>query len=80
MEGGAVATDTLRLVEEAGAAQDVAERNLAAECAALTTESAISKTIEVSDPTLAPQMVHHVSHSNDDGVFYNDHDKGPNKG
>ena len=73
MEGGAVAMDTLRLVEEAGAAQDVAERNLAAEWAPLTTGSAINKTIEVGVPTLAPQMSHHGSHSNDNGVFCNDH-------
>jgi len=73
VEGGAAAMDRVRFVEEAGAVQDVAERNLAAECAKLTTGSAISKTIEVGAPTLAPQMPHHGSHSNDNGVFCNDH-------
>ena len=70
VEGGAVAMDRLRLVEEAGAAQDVAERNMTAEWAALTTGSAISKTIQVGVPA---QMSHHGSHSNDNGVFCNDH-------
>ena len=51
MEGGAVAMDTLRLVEEAGAAQDVAERNMTAEWVALTTESATRKTIQAGVPT-----------------------------
>ena len=73
MEGGAAAMDRFRFVEEAGAVQDVAERNLAAEWTELTTGSAISKTIEVGVPTLAPQMSHHGSHSNDNGVFCNDH-------
>ena len=73
VEGGEVAMDRLRLVEEAGATQDVAERNMTAEWAALTTGSAISKTIQVGVPTLAPQMSHHGSHSNDNGVFCNDH-------
>ena len=73
VEGGAATMDRLRFVEEAGAAQDVAERNLAAEWAALTTGSAIRKTIELGVPTLAPQMPHHGSHSKDDGVFCNDH-------
>ena len=35
--------------------------------------SPLSKTIEVGAPTLAPQMPHHGSHSNDNGVFCNDH-------
>jgi len=70
---GEAAMDRLRLVEEAGAAQDVAERNMTAEWAALTTGSAIRKTIQVGVPTLAPQMSHHGSHSNDNGVFCNDH-------
>jgi len=70
VEGGAATMDRLRFVEEAGAAQDVAERNLAAEWAVLTTGSAINKTIEVGAPTLMP---HHGSHSNDNGVFCNDH-------
>ena len=69
MEGGEVAMDRPRLVEEAGAAQDVAERNMTAEWAALTTGSAISQTIQVGVSTLAPQMSHHGSHSNDNGVF-----------
>ena len=55
MEGGAAAMDSLRFVEEAVAAQDVAERNLAAEWAALTTGSAISKTIEVGVPPWRPK-------------------------
>ena len=75
VEGGEVAIHRLRLVEEAGAAQDVAERNMTAEWAALTTGSAISKTIPVGVPTLAPQMSHHGSHSNDNGVFCNDHSR-----
>ena len=41
VEGGAAAMDRFRFVEEAGAAQDVAERNLAAEWAALPTGSAM---------------------------------------
>ena len=66
VEGGAVAMDRLRLVEEAGAAQDVTERNMTAEWAALTTGSAIKH-------NLAPKMSHHGSHSNDNGVFCNEH-------
>ena len=55
VEGGAVAMDRLRLVEEAGAAQDVAERNRPAEWAPLTTGSAISKTIQVGVPPWRPK-------------------------
>ena len=79
MEGGAVVMDRIRFVEETGAAQNVAERNLVAEWTVLTTGSAINKTIEVGPPTLAPQMSHHGSHSNDNGVFYNDHYRQRNK-
>ena len=43
MEGGAAARDRLRFVEEAGAAQDMAERDLAAEWAAPTTGNATNK-------------------------------------
>ena len=55
VEGGAVAMDRFQLVEEAGAAEDVAERNMTAEWAALTTGSAISKTIQVGVHTLQRQ-------------------------
>ena len=55
-----------------GVTQDVAERNMTAEWATLTTGSAIRKTIQVGVPTLAPQMSHHGIHSNDNGVFCND--------
>ena len=72
VEEGESAMDRLRLVEETGAAQDVAERNMTAEWA-LTTGSAISKTIRVGILTLAPPMSHHGSHSNDNRVFGNDH-------
>jgi len=41
VEGGAAAMDSLRFVEEAGAVQDMAERNLAAEWTVLTTGSAM---------------------------------------
>jgi len=43
VEGGAAAMDRLQFVEEAGAAQDMAERDLAAEWAAPTTGSATDK-------------------------------------
>ena len=73
VEEGESVMDSLRLVEETGAVQDVEERNMTAEWASLTTGSAISTTIQVGIPTLAPPMSHHGSHSNDNRVFGNDH-------
>ena len=73
VEEGESAMDRLRRLEEVGAAQDVAERNMTAEWAALTTGSATRTTIQVGIPTLAPPMSHHGSHSNDNGVFCNDY-------
>ena len=78
VEGGAVPMDRLRLVEEAGAGQDVAERNMTAEWAVLTTGSAINKTIQVGVPPQCHTTV--VTPTTMECPTMIIIDKGPNKG
>ena len=81
VEGGEAAMDRLRLVEEAGAAQDVAERNMTAEWVALTTGSAIRKTIQPVFPPWRPKchttVVTPTTMECSTMIII---DKGPNKG